>query len=347
MPRLNYKLTAPLTVLVAAVCLLGFTSFQEKPTGKITSLAANEFLKTLDAKQLKMAKMTYSDKRRLDWHFIPKAERKGLQIKHMTEKQQSAADRLLRSVLSKIGYSKAKNVMELERVLKQFQKGDSPIRDTERYYFTIFGEPSGESAWGISIEGHHLSMNFVVENEKVVSFTPNFYAANPATVKTDKVSGVKDGMRVLADEEQLAFDLVNMLDDSQKKIAIVAEKAPKEIRGAGDAQPPEDDPQGIAASKLNKKQAELLHRLIKTYLGNLPEDVAEDRMKKIVASGNDKIHFAWAGPTKPGIGHYYLVEGPDFQIEFVNTQPDSMGNPANHIHCVLRDPNGDFAIEKN
>ncbi|MBI3465309.1 MAG: DUF3500 domain-containing protein, partial [Planctomycetes bacterium] len=29
-------------------------------------------------------------------------------------------------------------------------------------------------------------------------------------------------------------------------------------------------------------------------------------------------------------------------IEFVNTQPDSAGNPANHIHSVWRNMAGDF-----
>jgi hypothetical protein len=31
-------------------------------------------------------------------------------------------------------------------------------------------------------------------------------------------------------------------------------------------------------------------------------------------------------------------------IELVNTQADSAGNPANHIHSVWRDMAGDFAL---
>ena len=56
------------------------------------------------------------------------------------------------------------------------------------------------------------------------------------------------------------------------------------------------------------------------------------------------MHFAWAGATKPGVGHYYRVQGPTFLIEFVNVQPDAAGNIANHIHCVWRDMRGDFGI---
>ena len=61
-------------------------------------------------------------------------------------------------------------------------------------------------------------------------------------------------------------------------------------------------------------------------------------------AGVEKIHFAWAGADKPGVGHYYRVQGPSFLIEFVNTQPDAAGNVANHIHCVWRDLGGDFAL---
>lgn len=67
-------------------------------------------------------------------------------------------------------------------------------------------------------------------------------------------------------------------------------------------------------------------------------------MAAIEKAGFEKIQFAWAGATEPGIGHYYRVEGPTFQIEFCNTQADSAGNPANHIHTVWRDTAGDFAI---
>ena len=66
--------------------------------------------------------------------------------------------------------------------------------------------------------------------------------------------------------------------------------------------------------------------------------------KRSSRKGSGKVHFAWAGADKPGIGHYYRIQGPTFLIEFVNTQPDSAGNPANHIHSVWRDMRGDFAL---
>ena len=52
--------------------------------------------------------------------------------------------------------------------------------------------------------------------------------------------GAKKGLRVLAKEEQLAFDLLAALSPEQKKAAVIAEKSPAEIRatpsGAGRSQ---------------------------------------------------------------------------------------------------------------
>ena len=66
--------------------------------------------------------------------------------------------------------------------------------------------------------------------------TPQFMAANPATVM-NKVSGpLGKGTRVLRDEEQLGFDLVNSLSGDALTAAVIAEEAPAEIRFAGAVQ---------------------------------------------------------------------------------------------------------------
>ena len=76
----------------------------------------------------------------------------------------------------------------------------------------------------------------------------------------------------------------------------------------------------------------------------MPAEVATERLSAIEQAGFEKVYFAWMGAEKPGIGHYYKIQGPTFLIEFVNTQADAAGNPANHIHCLWRDMRGDFGI---
>jgi hypothetical protein len=149
---------------------------------------------------------------------------------------------------------------------------------------------------------------------------------------------------VLADEEQLAFDLVQSLTAEQKKTAIFAETALKEVRDPGTPQPPRDAAIGLPAADMTAEQQAVLQKLLDTYAGAMPSAVAEARLAAIEQAGLDKVHFAWAGATEPGIGHYYRLQGPTFVVEFVNTQPDAAGNIANHIHTVWRDMRGDFGV---
>jgi hypothetical protein len=319
-------------------------------SGESMTAAAEKFLASLDETQRKAALLDYDAPQRVAWHFIPlegEREREGLKIRQMNAEQRKAAHALLQSALSQIGYDKAVKIMELESLLDELQKGrKGPIRDPERYYFAVYGRPTADGKWGLSIEGHHLSLNFVVEKGKVVSSTPTALCANPATVMAayPNVPQIEKGTRVLAKEETLAFELLASLTPEQKKVAVIADKAPSEVRAAGEPQPPTDAPAGIAAEKLSKAQREILTRLIEAYAENLPADVAKERLEAIDKASPDKIHFAWAGAEKPGVGHYYRVQGPTFLIEFVNTQADSAGNPANHIHSLWRDMRGDLGV---
>jgi hypothetical protein len=209
----------------------------------------------------------------------------------------------------------------------------------------LFGEPVEKGMWGLSIEGHHLSLNFVIKDSKVVSSTPQVLCANPTIVKST-VGKVKAGTRVLEKEEVFAFELVNMLDAEQAKIAIIDEEAPREVRSAGAAQVPPAEPVGISWADLNEEQRKQLRKIIRIYAATMAPAIMAVRMAEIVEGKWNNVYFAWAGATKPGIGHYYRIQGPTFEIEFVNTQPDAAGNPASHIHCMWRDVRGDFAISK-
>jgi len=335
---------ASLTVLFALCSAVAFTHFRREG-GEETARAAQSFLKQLSPEQLKIAQLAYAAPERVDWHFIPKPARKGMQVKLMNPAQREASFLLLRSVVSQLGYKKATTIMSMEKLLYELEGGKGAnIRDSERYFFTVFGDPAGTEQWGLSIEGHHMSLNFVLQGDQVISSTPQVFAANPATIKNANASGFELGMRLLGREEQLAFDLVLSLSAEQKAAAIFDKTAPKEVRNAGIAQPPTDAPIGIPAGKLTADQQKQLRGLLEEYCAAMPDHVAQARIKELDAAGFDRIHFAWAGATESGIGHYYRIQGPTFLVEFVNTQPDAAGNVANHIHCYWRDIRGDFAL---
>ncbi len=326
----------------------GWAFLKTDALGSGMTRAANQFLDKLTEEQRAIAWVAdYNAPKRLDWHFIPKPTRKGLQLRDMTAEQRQAATALLRAAMSQVGYDKSSRIMELETILHlvENQRGTNRFaRDPLRYYVTVFGKPTGDGRWGLSFEGHHLSLNFVVDKQHVISSTPTFLGSNPAIVKDAVEGGAAVGTRVLAQEEVLAFELLDSLNEEQRKEAIIAPEAPSDIRAAGEAQPPQTAAVGIPYGKLNAAQQAVLHRLIVTYADNVPAELRDERLAAIEAAGRHQIHFAWAGATKPGVGHYYRIQGTSFLIELVNTQPDLAGNPANHIHSVWRDMKGDFGI---
>jgi hypothetical protein len=308
--------------------------------------AAQEFVASLDEKTRAVAVMSFDDPKRMDWHNIPKPERKGLQVKNMTEAQKKLAHALVRSALSDTGYAKACRIMSLENNLREGEKGqaNAPLRDPERYFLTIFGDPVKDAKWGWSFEGHHLSMNFAVDHGLVVGDTPSFWGANPATVDLVITGGPDKGVRTLAQEEQLAFDLLNMLDDGQRAKTVIAEKAPADYRNAGKPQPPSGPAEGLPASAMTEAQKKLLGTILETYSGNIAPELAAARLAEIKADGLDKVSFAWSGSTKPGVGHYYRITGPSFVLELVNVQSGIEGHVANHIHSVWRSLKHDFGV---
>lgn len=343
MNRRAYPVFAALMVLMVTA---GAVYLRSLSTGANMTQAAKAYLATLTEEQKAISLMEYDTPQRVGWHFIPKDQRKGLQIKDMNQAQRKAAFELLKTALSQVGYDKARTIMELESILHELQKtrGGGAIRDPQRYYYTVFGQPDESGRWGLSIEGHHLSLNFVVQANQVIATTPTFLAANPSVVKDEFPGMPPRGTRVLDQEELIGFDLIRSLGPEQRTEAIIADRAPRDIRAAGEAEPPKYEAIGLAYSRMNEAQQTMLKRLIQVYAGNLPEDVCAQRLADMETAGYDRVYFAWAGADRPGIGHYYLIQGPTFQIEFVNVQPDSAGNPASHIHSVWRDPRGDFAI---
>jgi hypothetical protein len=307
--------------------------------------ATKAFLKTLNDEQKSKAVLEFGSEQRVQWHFIPKPTRKGLPVMEMEGEQKKAAMAVLRSTLSQIGYAKATTIMQLESILLKLEGPErANVRNPEKYYFTVFGKPAQKEKWGLSIEGHHLSLNFTLEGGKIIDSTPQFFATNPATLQADFGEDFPKGLQVLKSEEQLGFRLAKSLDESQFVKAELPGETPSEIRGAGDAQPPTDALPGLSAAEMNEEQKATLKNLLQAYTRKMRPLVAKARWDSIEKEGFDKIKFSWSGAKRPGIGHYYVVQGPTFLVEFINVQPDAAGNPANHVHCVWRDMQGDFGL---
>jgi len=295
---------------------------------------ATVFLASLTADQQAQALFPAVSEERLNWHYIPH-ERKGLSFKDMEGGQRKLASALLSSGLSQRGYTKAMMIMSLEAILKQLEGPTRRFeRDPDLYCITLFGKPSFESPWGWRVEGHHLSLNFLVVDGNQIASTPSFLGANPAKVP----EGIPlSGLRVLALEEDLARQLLTSFRDDQLAKVIFQTEAPPDIVTQAEKQVRMDAPVGMAASEMTGDQQGILVDLIEEYLHRMPRDIAESRMNQIERDGKSYVHFAWAGSRERGKPHYYRLHGPSLLIEYDNTQ-----NNANHIHTVWRDLRSDW-----
>jgi hypothetical protein len=99
-------------------------------------------------------------------------------------------------------------------------------------------------------------------------------------------------------------------------------------------------PKGLSAAAMNASQQEILRALLDTYLGRMPDAVAEREMAKVTGASLPSLHLAWAGSLEPGRPHYYRIQGHRLLVEYDNTTRD-----ANHVHSVWRDPVGDFGMD--
>ena len=300
--------------------------------------AANGFVNSLDARQREVARFPFAGDERYFWHYTP-VERNGLRLKEMTATQRAAAFRMLDTALSAHGARKAREIIELESILDEWEGIQHTrmhwLRDPEIYYFSVFGEPGGEEPWGWRAGGHHIGIHATVVANTYVSVLPLFLGANPAEVR----HGEHKGVRTLAEEEDLARELLGRLDAEQKALAIVDPIAPDDIltKNYRVADPEEIPGGGITLAELRDGQRDGLIGLLRHYVDRKAADLAENEWRKIELDGLDGVRFLWAGPEARGEGHYYAVAGPAFVIEYDNTQ-----NEANHIHSVMRNYSGDW-----
>ena len=294
--------------------------------------AATNFLASLTDEQRSKASFEFKDEQRYDWHFVPRP-RKGLPLKEMTHAQRPLAHALLSSGLGQRGYVEAVTIISLEQILKDVEQGRGPARDPEMYFVSVFGKPGAQGAWGWRVEGHHLALNFTVVGGRAAAGGPSFFGSNPGEVR----DGPRKGLRVLGAEEDLGRQLVQSLDESQRKAAILPGEAPKEIITGNSRKAMLDDPKGITVAQLQPAQRQVLMSLLDLYARRLRTEMAEQDLRRIMQAGVEDVRFAWAGGTERNQPHYYRLVGPTFLVEYDNTQ-----NNANHVHTVWRDLQNDF-----
>jgi hypothetical protein len=204
------------------------------------------------------------------------------------------------------------------------------------YYLSFLGKPSEKDPWMLQFGGHHLALNITIAGERGI-LTPTLTGAQPALY-------IKDGktVRPLGRESDKALALLNALDESQRKQAILSYRLADLVLGPG-----QDgktiQPEGLKASAMNAHQRTMLLDVISEWAGIIHDHAATTRMAELKADLNE-TWFSWSGPTtvNPGsnIAAYYRIQGPHLVIEYA---PQTLGgDPALHVHTMYRDPTNDY-----
>jgi len=333
-------LRSPRLVMLSALIVVlaaGSAYSLQRSAGRMAS-AATAFVGSLTPEQRQKGMFPFESDERLHWNFIPTENfpRNGLLLRDMTPAQRDRAHDLMKSGLSTQGYQTATSIMNLESTLGALERQSgrgAQERDPVKYFFSIFGTPSTTNTWGWRMEGHHISLHFTVVNGNLVASSPSFFGTNPAEVR----DGASKGLRILADQEDTARDLLTSFNDTQRVKAVIQSVALNEIVTTNKLDIGPLSPVGVGADAMTAQQRALLMKVVNTYISKMADDIAAERMAKLQSAGLDKIAFAWAGASERGRQHYYRIQGPTFLIEYDNSQ-----NDGNHVHSIWRDFNGDF-----
>ncbi len=354
--------------------------------------AAASWLGSLDASQADVARGAVpvegaDDSERRRWFYTP-TDHGGLTMHQQRPAQQRAAMRLVATGLSTAGYVTVATTMGLENVLDQAEGFVTRFdrergRDPGLYYLRVFGEPGGERPWGWRFGGHHVSLNNLVVDGELVSSTPCFMGADPAS--SPLLGGAVN--RPLARVEDLARELVCSLSPELAARAVLLPKAPSDfvtanrtVVSAGDRVMP------LAAIWRDERfpddgEQEKLQRLsdaIDDAAGFTEHDhAAVEYTEQPRGVPGRELDAAQRGLLRALLGTYFdrVPEGisplPDYDeaalddVHVAWAGPTDPGAPhyyrvqgprlliewdntqrgANHAHSVWRDPTSDFGLD--
>lgn len=288
------------------------------------------FLAKLDPERRKAASFAWDGPEWRNWNYfgIGGYIKPGLRLEQMTRDQKVAAWDLLAALFSPLGIEKTRNVMILQDVLAASGNG-AGLRSSERFSFAVFGMPSERGAWGLRLEGHHLTQSISVRDNRIVSVTPSSFSAYPNRVGAGKHAG----LTTLKNEEALARRLVADLPPRLQQRARQSDSALRNIVSSAGRERANTQKVGVAAADLSSAQRDLLWQLVETYaVEYLVPPLAAAQQARVRRGDSAALHFAWYGPNTPEQAFGYRLIADNFVIELGSVDPE-----AQHLHTIYHD----------
>ena len=318
--------------------------------------AVLEFLNLLDADQRQRTNFEItSDAWRRWWNIHPYLMRHGLLLEDLADPQREAALQIVEHTLSATGFKTARDIMRLNHTIGEITGSWTEYGEWV-YFISVFGEPSEREPWGWQIDGHHLIVNCFVLGDQVV-ITPLFMGSEPVVAET----GIYRGTSVLQTEQNDGLAFIQSLSASQRSKAILYDSILSTVlppeRGIGSVGRVQGAAfkdnvivpyEGIPSNELSAGQRDQLLRLAAHYTNKLRQGHSELWLET-VRHQLDNTYFAWMGGTGDHDVFYYRIHSSMILIEF-DHQPgiafDSNEPTRNHIHAVVRTPNGnDYGMD--
>jgi Protein of unknown function (DUF3500) len=205
--------------ILAFIALLNLFSFQlfvpftlQAQDNNVDFSSALTVVNSLDSTQKAKAIFPFDDMSRYDWNYLPASliPRRGVSLKDLDSTKKKNVYTLLKSFLSDKGFLRTQDIMNNEYYLKELEP-NMIHRIPENHFIAFYGTPAKDSVWGWKFSGHHIALNFTVVNNQL-ALTPIFFGVYPAEIK----EGNNKGRRIIKDEEDIGFELINMFTNEQK-----------------------------------------------------------------------------------------------------------------------------------
>ena len=314
-----------------------------KSTGVSTALvvdAAEAFISALSDEQRARTMFPVDDKEWRLWdnrHFY---KRQGVGFDEMDDSQRDLAFGLMKASLSARGLKQSQDIMKLNGTLAELANNFHEYGEW-LYWITIMGTPSATEPWGWQIDGHHLIINYFVLGDQVV-MSPVFVGSEPVHAYAGKFKGTV----VMQSEQDKGLALMQALrPDQQRKAQLARVKNGNNAVAQAYRDNIDLEFSGLPASEMDDQQRALLIDVISEFVGYQADGHAKVKMSE-VSEHIDRTYFAWVGDSKDDSVFYYRIHSPVVLIEFDHQRrvapPQARGGgpTREHIHAVLRTPNG-------
>ena len=306
-------------------------------TRQITD-AARAFIDSLSEPQRERALFPLESDAWRRWSNIhPFLMRHGVCLDEMSPAQRDSALGLIRESLSTQGFQTARDVMRLNDLVRHIT-GNAEEYGEWLYWVSVMGHPSRDAPWGWQLDGHHLIVNCFVLGDQLV-MTPLFMGSEPVSADD---SGPYAGTRVFQQEEDEGLAMIRALTPAQRARTVVAQELPVEAFTAAFRDNLVLRYEGIRFGDLASPQQRQLVRLVEVYVNRIRPGHDRIRMDEVTRHLGD-MHFAWMGGVDPEGVFYYRLHSPVILVEFDHQRGIAFDNDEpsrNHVHTVVRTPNG-------